>query len=262
MNNNPIGIFDSGIGGLSIFKEIKSLLPRESIVYFADSKNCPYGGRSKEEVYRFSREIIASLLKKEVKLVVIACNTVTVSCIADLRHEFPRIPIIGIVPVVKAAAELSKMRRIGILSTTTTSRSQYQTDLIREFASGCEVVNVGTDTLVPFIEKGEIHTEEFRKVLTGVLSPFRKNPVDALALGCSHFPLARDEIQKILGDSVLLLDSGGAVARHVIRILDHEKLFSTKTAVYEFITSGEITLFKTSIKQVLGEVDGTIRSYE
>lgn len=260
MNNNPIGIFDSGIGGLSILKEVMKLLPQESIVYFADSGNCPYGGKTKSEVCMLSKRGISSLLEREVKLIVIACNTVTVSCIDELRREFPKIPIIGIVPVVKAAALASKSKRIGILSTSTTSKSEYQADLINNFADTCEVVNVGTDELVPFIEKGEVNSDRFIITLEKILHPFKQAHVDTIALGCSHFPLVKNEIQQLVGRDVLLLDSGGAVARHVKRILEHEDLFSGSEAQYEFITSGDTKAFQNAVQRIIGTVDGTIRS--
>lgn len=261
MNTNPIGIFDSGIGGLSILKEIKKLLPQESIVYFADSENCPYGGKEKEVIYTLAKARLSYLAEKGVKLIVIACNTVTVSCIEELRENFASIPIVGIVPVVKKASEESKSKKIGILSTSTTSKSEYQARLIQQYASDCEVVAVGTDELVPLIERGETESQELDKVLRKTLKPFLSSGIDTLALGCSHFPLIKDKISHILGNDVLILDSGGAVARHVQRILSYENLESNDMRpFYEYVTSGDLQQFKKALQNEMGEKDATIRS--
>ncbi len=261
MNTNPIGIFDSGIGGLSILQEVKKLLPNESILYLADSMNCPYGGRSKEEVYELARTKVSYLSSRHVKLIILACNTVTVTCIDRLRADFPNIPIVGIVPVVKKAAEQSKSKKIGILSTSTTSKSEYQASLIQCYAADCEVISIGTDELVPPIEKGETETQEFEGILEQTLRPFRDSQIDTLALGCSHFPLVKEKIQSIVGKNVVILDSGGAVARHVQRILLKENLASDNIQPqYEYITSGSVESFTDAIQNVMGEKNATIRS--
>lgn len=261
MKDSPIGIFDSGIGGLSILREIRVLLPNESIIYLADSKNCPYGGKTKNKVYMLAKERLAYLLDCDVKIIVIACNTVTVSCIDELRKDFPKVPIVGIVPVIKRAAELSKKRKIGVLSTSTTSKSEYQARLIHQYASFCEVVSIGTDDLVPFIEKGAVDSFEFDQVLKKTLAPFTNMSIDTLALGCSHFPLIRDKIEDILGKGVLVLDSGGAVARHVQRVLLQENILSdTNTHSIEYLTTGDIENFKKLVKGVMGDESGTIRA--
>src|SRR6266480_7134956 len=143
MNNNPIGILDSGVGGLTVLQALVHELPHESAIYNGDSHNTPYGAKSEEEIYRLSKRLIEFLLKKEVKLIVIACNTITVTCLDKLRSEYPNVPIVGTVPVIKTAAEVSKNKRIGILSTTRTAQSTYQKRLIEEFANGCTVFNHG-----------------------------------------------------------------------------------------------------------------------
>ena len=261
MNNNPIGIFDSGIGGLSILKEIKNLLPQENLLYIADSKNCPYGGKNPEEVYTLAQRQISYLVEHNVKLIVVACNTVTVSCIDKLRSDFPSVPIIGIVPVVKKASEISKLKRIGILSTSTTSKSEYQADLISKYASDCEVVSVGTDELVPSIENGTTNSLDFVEILKKVLKPFKDTQIDALALGCSHFPLVKDKIRAIIGSDVYILDSGGAVARQVKRVLEKENILSTVlTPEYTYVTTGDSDSFKMLVEQITGIENATIRS--
>lgn len=261
MKNNPIGIFDSGIGGLSILKEVRKILPSESIIYLADSKNCPYGGKTPEDVYVLAKKSLSFLIEQKAKLVVIACNTVTVSCIDKLRQDFPKTPIIGIVPVVKKAAEKSKNKKIGVLSTTTTANSEYQAKLIHQYAAECEITSIGTDELVPLIETGAVNTDVFKGVLERTLAPFKESRIDTLALGCSHFPLVKEIIQNILGDKVLVLDSGGAVARHLKRVLSYENLeTSQKFSECEYITTGNLSSFSKTVKEIVGENSGTIRS--
>ena len=243
-NNQPIGVLDSGIGGLTIWKEIVNLLPHESTVYIADSKNCPYGSRPREEIYRLVRRLVQFLLEKQCKLIVLACNTITVSCLDTLRDEFPKVPIVGAVPVVKTAAEQTKNCKIGILSTTRTAKSKYQKDLIERFAGNCEVINFGTNKLVPLIEEGENNTSIIR-IIEVKIQPFKDAGVDVLALGCSHFPLIRDQIQKILGSKVLVLDSGEAIARQVKRVLQGriQRANLSNKPWHEFYTTGKTERF-------------------
>lgn len=215
--NDRIGILDSGVGGLSIWKEIAKELPQTSIVYIADSLNCPYGNKLKGEILRLTKRMVDFLLGKEVEIIVLACNTITVTCIDDLRKEYSSTPMIGTVPVIKAAVKFSKNKKIGILSTEVTAKSEYQKKLIAKFASGAEVINIGTNLLVPMIENGDLD-ESLDKILNEVLAPFKENDIDVLALGCSHFPLIKDRIQKIL-PGVLIIDSGEAIARQVKRVL-------------------------------------------
>lgn len=240
MNNQPIGILDSGVGGLTIWNEIVSQLPNESTVYIADSLNCPYGSKNKNQIHEMSKKMIEFLLAKEVKLIVIACNTITVSCLDQLRIDFPKIPIIGVVPVIKTAVSLTKNKRIGVLSTTRTANSTYQKKLIKKFAKNCKVFVHGTDELVPLIEKGKTSGTEIDKILRIVLAKFKREKIDTLALGCSHFPLLEPEISRILGSDVLLLDSAGAIARQVGHVLQNNFLLAkTKKPTHKFFTTGK-----------------------
>lgn len=243
--NKPIGVLDSGVGGLTVWKEIVRELPNESTIYIADSRNVPYGTKTTKEIHKLARKLVQFLLKKDVKLIIIACNTVTVTSLYKLRKEFPKIPIVGTVPVVKTAAEKTKIGKIGILSTVRTAESRYQRDLIKKFAQNLEVLNVGTDKLVPLIEK----REDVGSVLSKIIEPFSE--VDVLVLGCTHFPLIKDKIQKILGSKVLILDSGAAIARQVKRVLVHNKLLSnSKKAKNYFYTTGNEKLYNIKAERV------------
>jgi glutamate racemase len=241
MDIQPIGVIDSGLGGLTILKEIMAALPDESTIYIGDSKHAPYGARSVDDIETLSRNMITFLLQQNVKLIVIACNTITVTAIETLRNEFPNIPIVGTVPIIKKAAEVSHNKRIGVLSTTQTAQSDYQKNLIQKFAADCTVFNYGTDSLVPLIEAGKLDLPELESVLHKVLNRFTSENIDTLALGCTHFPIIKNAIQTILGPDVTLLDSGAAIARQVRRILEHNAILNSNSeAIHAFYTTGSV----------------------
>ena len=264
MNNQPIGILDSGVGGLSIWREITKELPNESTIYLADSINCPYGDKTEEEIYNLAKRLVQFLLKKKVKLIVLACNTITVFSIDRLRTNFPQIPIVGTVPAVKTAAKMTKNKKIGILSTPATSKSKYQKELIDKFATDCKVINIGSEKLVPLIEKGEIAGKKIGSVLKKALKKFIEKQVDVIALGCSHFPFLKDTIEKIMGDKVKILDSGKAIARQVRRVLtNNDDLSLNKNPSYAFYSTGDAKELKTVAKKLVGaQVNDLINSVQ
>ncbi|HYK08707.1 MAG TPA: glutamate racemase [Candidatus Eisenbacteria bacterium] len=250
MDKRPIGVMDSGVGGLTVWKEIVTLLPHESTVYIGDSKNAPYGDRDPEDIYLHAKRLIQFLLTKKVKLIVVACNVITTTCIDRLRNDFKDVPIVGTVPVVKKAAELTKKRKIGILSTNGTAKSYYQKHLIEQFASTVDVVNLGTNKLVPLVEKGEVRGEKVQKMLRDILLPFQKAKVDIIALGCTHFPFLRDEMENILTKKIMLLDSGSAVARQVKRILANNQAFTDpKLVKHTMHTTGDTQLLTSIFRE-------------
>ncbi len=243
MVNHPIGVLDSGVGGLTVWREIIRELPHESTIYIGDSKNTPYGSRPTEEIIELASKMIKFLLEQDVKLIVVACNTITVSGVDKLRKFFPQVPIIGTVPVIKTAVGATKTNTIGVLSTTKTAQSEYQKSLLKEYSDGKHAINLGTDRLVPLIEKGELNDALF-KTLKEELEPFRKAHVDVLALGCTHFPFLKKEMQKILGKNVMLLDSGAAIARQVRKVLEQNKMLARKTKGEHLLyTTGDRNIF-------------------
>ncbi len=256
MNNNPIGILDSGVGGLSIWKEIVRELPHESTIYIADSANCPYGSQSSKEIYRLSKRLVEFLINKQCKLIVIACNTITVSCLERLRLDFPNTPIVGTVPVVKTAVKITKNKRVGILSTTATAKSMYQKNLIKAFANDCEVFNVGTDLVVHYVERGDLHSRLLTQRLQAELKPFIDADIDTLVLGCSHFPFLRSPMQEILGSQIHILDSGEAIARQVMRVLLANKALAQHNATHQFFTTGDKKSFQNTVEKLLGKEFG------
>jgi glutamate racemase len=242
MDNRPIGIIDSGVGGLSVASALIKNFPTESFIYLADSKNCPYGTKSDREIYALSKKMVGFLLAKKIKLLVVACNTITVTSISKLRNEYPNFPIIGIVPVIKTAVERTKNKKVGILSTKVTANSKYQKDLIEKFAKGFEIINIGSESLVPLIEK--LDFKAIDEVLKEEAKDIKKSGIDVLALGCSHFPLIKDQIQKCL-PKVLVLDSALAVTHQVQRILEHNRLISNNLRPsYDFYTTGDVSVME------------------
>lgn len=253
MNTRPIGIIDSGVGGLTVWHEIVQRMPQESTVYAGDSKNCPYGTKSEEEIWELSKRLVEFLIRQNVKLIVIACNTISVTSLEKLREAYPQMLFIGTVPVVKTAAlrqAQGKLPKIGILSTIRTAESTYMKNLIAEFAGECQVTNLGTDKLVPLIEQGTMEGKELDVILTEVLKPFQDAQIDTLALGCTHFPFLKAHMQRVLGSQVAILDSAEAIARQVQRVLEEKRLHSNKQGLYEFFTSGDPRVFDMLVRRL------------
>ena len=216
-NNQPIGIFDSGIGGTSIWKEIHQLLPNEKTIYLADSKNAPYGHKSKEEIIALSMKNTDLLIKMNCKLIVVACNTATTNAIRELRAKYD-IPFIGIEPAIKPAATNSKTQKIGILATQGTLISELFTKTAQQFHNTKIIDQVGHG-LVQLIEAGKINSEEMYQLLLKYMQPMIDADVDYLVLGCSHFPYLIPQLAAILPSHVTIIDSGEAVAKQTQNIL-------------------------------------------
>lgn len=216
-NNNPIGLFDSGIGGTSIWKEIHQLLPHENTIYLADSKNAPYGLKSKEEIIELSCKNTELLLEMNSKVIVVACNTATTNAIKELRAKY-KVPFIGIEPAIKPAAIHSETHIIGVLATKGTLSSELFNQSVLNYPNTKIIEQVGHG-LVQLIEEGKIETKEMRTLLKKYLEPMIKQNIDYLVLGCSHYPYLIQEIKKIIPTKIKIIDSGEAVARQTKNIL-------------------------------------------
>ncbi|WP_428230090.1 glutamate racemase [Flavobacterium sp.] len=225
-NNNPIGVFDSGIGGTSIWKAIHNLLPNEKTIYLADSKNAPYGQRTKEEIVALSKKNVDLLLDMNCKLIVVACNTATTNAILELRADYD-IPFIGIEPAIKPAANNSKTQVIGILATKGTLNSELFNKTAEMFQNTKIIEQVGYG-LVQLIEDGNLNSPEMTQLLESYLQPMIDANIDYLVLGCSHYPYLIPQIKKILPEHIHIIDSGEAVARQTQNIL-REKVGFTNT---------------------------------
>lgn len=228
MNNNPIGIFDSGIGGITIYKEIHSLMPKESIIYLADSKNSPYGIKSKEEIVALSFKNTRLLLDKGCKLIVVACNTASTNAVRELRDNFD-IPFIRIQPAIKPAALQSKTKVVGILATESTLSSDLYYETSQKFAQGVQVIEQKGNGIVSLIESGKMYSFEMDQLLKDYIHPMLEKNIDNLVLGCTHYPLLRSEIEKVAGEKVNIIDSGEAIARQTMNILKIENLMTDNT---------------------------------
>ena len=204
MDNRPIGIFDSGVGGLSILLEVKKLLPQENFIFVADQGNVPYGGKTKEQLQTYADKIMVFLIQKNVKAVIVACNTSTVYTIDFLREKY-KIPIIGTVPVVKTMAKITKTNKTAVFSTPATAKSPYLKNLIKKFAPDITVYRVGGTGLEELVETGNLESKKIDRILHESLEPLLKKKVDAIALGCTHYPFLRAKIQKIVGKNVRVL---------------------------------------------------------
>lgn len=216
-NNNPIGLFDSGVGGTSIWKAIHDLMPYENSIYLADSKNAPYGGKSKEEIIALSKKNTELLLELNCKIVVVACNTATTNAIKELRATY-NIPFIGIEPAIKPAANNSKTQTIGILATKGTLSSELFNKTLELYQNTKIIEQIGHG-LVELIESGAIDSTEMDELLHSYITPMIEKNIDYLVLGCSHYPYLIPKISKILPKNVQIIDSGEAVARQTLAVL-------------------------------------------
>ncbi len=218
VNKNPIGLFDSGIGGTSIWKEIHQLLPNEDTIYLADSKNAPYGQKSKEEIIELSCKNTEFLLNQNCKLIVVACNTATTNAIKELRAKY-NVPFIGIEPAIKPAALHSKTQKIGILATKGTLNSELFYKNVEQFQEIQIIEQIGFG-LVELIEGGKIDSDELQELLLKYLNPMVQSNIDYLVLGCSHYPYLIPQIKKIIPKKITIIDSGEAVARQTKKVLE------------------------------------------
>lgn len=226
MSTDAIGLFDSGVGGTSIWKEIHKLLPFENTIYLADSANAPYGQKSKSEIIRLSEKNTEFLLDQNVKLIVVACNTATTNAIKELRAKY-KIPFIGIEPAIKPAALNTQTQTIGILATKGTLNSELFSKAVHNHTNVKIIEQIGHN-LVPLIENGLINSSEMRELLEVYLQPMIAQNIDYLVLGCSHYPYLIPIIKEILPKHIKIIDSGEAVAKQTKHILEQHNLLASE----------------------------------
>jgi len=250
MNHQAIGIFDSGIGGTSIWKEIALAMPKENTIYLADSKNAPYGKKHKDEILALCIKNTEKLLELNCKIIVVACNTATTNAIKELRSTY-EIPFIGIEPAIKPAALHTKTKKIGVLATKGTLSSELFAKTSDLYAQNIEVIEVIGTGLVELIEEGKITSTEMYNVLTSYLSPMIQQNIDYLVLGCSHYPYLIPVIKKILPDTIDIIDSGEAVAKQTKNILSAKGLLNPhlEKGTQTFYTNGDADI----LKNILGQ---------
>jgi glutamate racemase len=214
----PVGVFDSGVGGLTILKELLRELPDERFIYFGDTGNCPYGVRPVAEIQELSRNAARFLLDRGAKVIVVACNTASVSALAYLREHFD-CPFVGVVPAIKPAAARTRTGRVGIAATEASARGDYLRRLIAEHANGVEVYAAGCPRLVLLAEQGILDGQEAEAAIREYITPMLENDIDTLVLGCTHFPAMRAAFERVAGPDVVVIDSGAAIARQTRRVL-------------------------------------------
>lgn len=249
----PIGIFDSGLGGLSVAAEIRARLPAEDLLYAADSAYCPYGGRPLDEIRARALFVGRRLRERGAKAIVVACNTASGAALEALRAETD-VPVVGLEPAVKPAAEASRRRRIGVMATVATFKTERYDRLTHAYARDVEVFPVACPGLVELVEAGETSGERVRGELQGLLRPLLEAEVDAVVLGCTHYPFLRGAVEEVLGPGVRVLDSGAAVARQVERVLrERDALATGGGGSLRVLTTGEPQAVAPVVAHLLAE---------
>ncbi|PAV27627.1 glutamate racemase [Virgibacillus profundi] len=241
-----IGVIDSGVGGLTVAHELMRQLPKEKLIYLGDTARCPYGPRSKTEVQKFTWEMVEFLLEKNIKMLVIACNTATAFTLNDLQKKLD-IPVIGVIqPGARAAIKFTKNNHVGIIGTEGTIRSEAYTNALKSIKAEIEVNALACPLFVPMVEQGVLSGEQAREVVEDSLKPLKRyDQMDTLILGCTHYPLLKDTIQTVAGEHVTLISSSEETARETSTLLEvhqiqnKEKLFP----VHQFYTTGELEIF-------------------
>ncbi|MBN1353224.1 MAG: glutamate racemase [Candidatus Omnitrophica bacterium] len=245
MDRRPIGIFDSGVGGLTVVDKLLRHLPEENIIYFGDTARVPYGNKSKGTVTRFSKEIVTFLLKFRVKLIIIACNTASSLSLETLKRSF-KVPFIGVIdPGVEEALEVTGTGRIGIIGTEATVSSEAYKTKILSVDKNSFVLQKSCPLLVPLVENGWLSNKIAYGIVKEYLSPLLKKNIDTLILGCTHYPLLKNTIKKFVGKGVKLVDSSTAAAKYTYRILDKKGLLARNMKPYvKFFASDDTKKFK------------------
>ncbi len=263
----PVGVFDSGVGGLTILTELLRELPDERYVYFGDTGNCPYGARTEEQIQELAISAARLLLARGAKMIVVACNTASVSALAELRKTYsdtaPFVHFVGVVPAVKPAAERTRAGRVGVAATEASATGGYLKRLIDDHANGVQVLPVGCPRLVELVEAGVLDGPEAESAVRQEIQPLLDAGIDKLVLGCTHFPALRPAFERVAGPGVEVIDSGAAIARQTRRMLTKKGLLAAPEgqpaaaprapgASDEFWCSSDIERFERIATRILG----------
>ncbi len=261
LNKRPIGIFDSGVGGLSVWREIARHLPREDTLYFADQIHIPYGPRPPEQLQQFSEAITRFLLERGCKAIVVACNTASAAALRHLRETFPLIPFVGMEPAVKPAAETTQTRIVGVLATPATFQGALFASVVERFANGVQLINQVCPGLVEQVEAGKIDTPDADAMLRGFLQPILDANADTIVLACTHYPFVIESIRRIAGPGVKVIDPSPAIARQTGRVLAERGLGAPDSRMgrHVFYTSGDRGAFHRVLGRLV-DADGPIHA--
>lgn len=259
----PIGVFDSGVGGLSVQRALLAQLPDESFHYVADSANCPYGPRGHREILRLSEGIARYLIEGGAKAVVVACNTASAAALAHLRATFPQIPFVGMVPAVKPAAQVTRSGVVGVLATPATFGGKLYEDVVEQHANGVRVISMACPGLVEQVEAGDLDGPATVALLRQYLTPLLDAGADTIVLGCTHYPFLAPTIHALVGEDVTLLEPSEAVARQTARVLLERGLTrpAGAAATRVYATTGDVEHMAASLRRLLGH-DGEVRSVQ
>lgn len=238
-NAGPIAVFDSGVGGLSVLRHLRTLLPHETFLYFADQAHVPYGPRPAAQILDFCRTITQLLLEQQAKAVVLACNTATAAALNELRADFPELPFVGMEPAVKPGAAATRSGKVGVLATAGTFESQRYASLMARFAQHVVLYENPCTGLVALIEAGKLQAAETRALLQACLQPMLEAGVDTIVLGCTHYPFVLPLIQEIAGPGVQIIDPAPAVARQTVRVLQANELLAPGPRAGELPAEGQ-----------------------
>lgn len=254
-STNPIGVFDSGVGGLSVLRAMRALMPNEDVIFFGDQGHVPYGPRPLEEVRAFSVAITRWLLDEGAKLIVVACNTASAAALKYLRETFPDVKFVGMEPAVKPAAETTRTGRVGVLATPATFQGALYASVVERFANGVTLLQDTCPGLVQEIEKGNLDGEATRRILDAALGPMLERNIDTVVLGCTHYPFVIPLIERICGDSVRVIDPAPAAARQAERLLEAggTRNPSARRGRVQFYTSGDAAAVESLLPKLLGE---------
>ncbi|MDY0124707.1 MAG: glutamate racemase [Anaerolineaceae bacterium] len=257
---SPIGIYDSGVGGLTVLRAVRELLPHEGLLYFADQAKVPYGNRPLEEVRALAEGVTRYLMDQGAKLIVVACNTASAAALKHLRALYPDFPFVGMEPAVKPAAEQTLSGKVGVLATPSTFQGEMYASVVERFAKDVQVFQATCPGLVRQIEKGYLSTPKTRRILQEAIEPMLREGVDTLVMGCTHFPFVIPLIREIAGKDVRVIDPAPAVARQVKRVLEAGGLLRTSDSVGKtvFLTSAEAGKLEALLTKLLG-MDSAVR---
>ena len=238
MNNRPIGVYDSGFGGLSVWRELHRALPCESLIYLGDGKNCPYGSLPKQRITELAEAAVRDLVERGCKMVVVACNTATAAAISHLRATFD-IPIVGLEPAVKPACAMTRSKVVGVIATERSLKGEKFLSTVERYGQGVEVIKAVGEGFVEAVENNEEDTPATEQIVRRVVEPIIERGADVIVLGCTHYPFLRDVIARVVGErDVAIIDSGAAVEKRVESLLDEYCLRASQDNVarIEFIT--------------------------